>query len=420
MRQRKRRLPAAASTVAAAIFTAADTGVTAGALAPQARWLGSRLAASALAAGVSAAAGAPLPWLTFSAAATTVAAGAPRKRRDAAPGAAAAAPASSASSAAAAPRAAAAGKEAEAPWAHARRLKAEADSNMAQGNVAAAAEGYYERSMLLRKFNPAADPPGDHPLLEKRDEGFFRVGRMKLRHDAEQLEYLISLGRLPERLYGQLARLYRNMISSLPRDLHGVDLQPLNKLFDRGYNRALHVTRPDRLPGRALGAGMTGAGAQDFERRFRDSELPPETGGCDAQNGVAYADNFLSEAALEALYQWCLESTMWYGLRPGYLAAFLQEAFNSPLILQVVEELRSTFPGILGQHQLMNMWGFKYAHNESDWPLNGTEVHADIAAVNVNFWLAPDDANLDEDGGGLIVYTKHAPKEWGFADYNGP
>ena len=36
-------------------------------------------------------------------------------------------------------------------------------------------------------------------------------------------------------------------------------------------------------------------------------------------------------------------------------------------------------------------------------------MHADAAAVNVNFWLTPDDANLDPDGGGLVVWDKEAP-----------
>ncbi|CAE8633959.1 unnamed protein product, partial [Polarella glacialis] len=81
-------------------------------------------------------------------------------------------------------------------------------------------------------------------------------------------------------------------------------------------------------------------------------------------------------------------------------------------------ELRRALPDILGSHQLMNMWAFKYSNNASDWPLQGTAVHADVAAVNVNLWLTADEANDEADGGGLIVHTKQAPKEWGFADYN--
>ena len=44
--------------------------------------------------------------------------------------------------------------------------------------------------------------------------------------------------------------------------------------------------------------------------------------------------------------------------------------------------------------------------------------HADFAAVNVNFWLTPDEANLDPASGGLVIWDKEAPLDWDFADYN--
>ena len=42
----------------------------------------------------------------------------------------------------------------------------------------------------------------------------------------------------------------------------------------------------------------------------------------------------------------------------------------------------------------------------------------DFAAVNVNFWITPDTANLNPNTGGLIVYKKEAPLDWGFNAYN--
>jgi hypothetical protein len=38
--------------------------------------------------------------------------------------------------------------------------------------------------------------------------------------------------------------------------------------------------------------------------------------------------------------------------------------------------------------------------------------------VNVNFWITPDDANLDPERGGLIVWDVAAPLDWDFAKYN--
>jgi hypothetical protein len=45
-------------------------------------------------------------------------------------------------------------------------------------------------------------------------------------------------------------------------------------------------------------------------------------------------------------------------------------------------------------------------------------MHADFAAVNVNFWLTPDDAMLDLDSGGMRIWDKEAPARWGPNDFN--
>ena len=37
-------------------------------------------------------------------------------------------------------------------------------------------------------------------------------------------------------------------------------------------------------------------------------------------------------------------------------------------------------------------------------------MHADDAAVNVNLWITDNDANLDPDSGGMIVYKEKAPE----------
>ena len=59
------------------------------------------------------------------------------------------------------------------------------------------------------------------------------------------------------------------------------------------------------------------------------------------------------------------------------------------------------------------LWGFKY-----DSELSGIQIHADQAAVNVNFWITPDEANLDPESGGLVIWDKAAPLEWSFDEYN--
>ena len=45
-------------------------------------------------------------------------------------------------------------------------------------------------------------------------------------------------------------------------------------------------------------------------------------------------------------------------------------------------------------------------------------MHADEAAVNLNIWLTPDEANLDPESGGLVVYTAKPPATATAEEYN--
>jgi hypothetical protein len=90
-----------------------------------------------------------------------------------------------------------------------------------------------------------------------------------------------------------------------------------------------------------------------------------------------------------------------------------EDGFSCPLLAQIAEELRAIFPTIFQDHGLRYLWGFKYDSN-----LDGIAIHADFAAVNVNFWITPDEANLDPAGGGLVVWDIAAPLDWDFEKYN--
>ena len=130
---------------------------------------------------------------------------------------------------------------------------------------------------------------------------------------------------------------------------------------------------------------------------------------------VAVIDNLLTDEALESLRRFCWRSTIWHkAYANGYLGAMPEHGFVCPLLAQIADELRSTYPEILGKHPLLRWWGFKY-----DSKLSGINCHADFAAVNVNFWITPDEANLDPNSGGLVIWDTPAPLEWGFAQYNG-
>ena len=129
---------------------------------------------------------------------------------------------------------------------------------------------------------------------------------------------------------------------------------------------------------------------------------------------IAVIDNLLTPEALEGLRSFCLETLMWRrSYDNGYLGAFPEHGFASPLLGQIAQELRGAFPDIFRDHPLLYMWGFKY-----DSQLTGINIHADESAVNVNFWLTPDKANLDSESGGLVIWDVAAPLDWDFAKFN--
>jgi tetratricopeptide (TPR) repeat protein len=130
---------------------------------------------------------------------------------------------------------------------------------------------------------------------------------------------------------------------------------------------------------------------------------------------IVVIDDLLSQPALEGLRGFCLGSTIWRNtFEEGYLGAFPEDGFACPLLTQIAEELPSAFPDIFASLPLQYLWAFKY-----DGRLQGIKVHADFAAVNVNFWITPDSANLDPQSGGLVIWDQAAPPEWDFAAYNG-
>ena len=160
--------------------------------------------------------------------------------------------------------------------------------------------------------------------------------------------------------------------------------------------------------GEAGGARLSGRAVNLFnsdiaDRAWRESD--PK---------IVVIDDLLTDEAIAELRRYCLGSRIWHTPYPqGYLGAFPESGFAAPLLAQVAEELSATFQDIFAAHPLRYHWAFKY-----DSTLDGIGIHADEAAVNVNFWITPDAANLDPERGGLVIWDKAAPLDWGFAKFN--
>jgi Tfp pilus assembly protein PilF len=188
-----------------------------------------------------------------------------------------------------------------------------------------------------------------------------------------------------------------------------------------------HKAQHDREQRDYLNAGKAGGGAPDMFHLEDGERAPGRAVNADNSHGeiaarwttrspqIAVVDNLLTDDALQRLRQFCWRSTIWQRAHPnGYLRAMPEHGLACPLLVQIEEELRSVYPAILEDHPLLRWWAFKY-----DSQLGGTNVHADFAAVNVNFWITPDYANLDAESGGLVVWDVPAPLDWSFNQYNG-
>jgi tetratricopeptide (TPR) repeat protein len=158
-----------------------------------------------------------------------------------------------------------------------------------------------------------------------------------------------------------------------------------------------HLEGGDRLAGPAIGAAHAGV-TEQWHR---------------AHPQIAVLDDFLAPEALEALRRFCWGSTIWRKPYKNYLGAFPEHGICCPLLAQIAEELAGAYPAIFRGHPLLYAWGFNYGSEGS-----GTPVHADFAAVNVNFWITPDEANRDPESGGLTIWDVAAPADWDFAQYN--
>jgi len=174
------------------------------------------------------------------------------------------------------------------------------------------------------------------------------------------------------------------------------------------YNRPIHILEAPALDKSAIGNSLdvTKITEDYFEHEF----------------GLTYIDDFLSPTALMSLREFLLGSTIWFDFfyKGGYMGAYLSEGLASPLVLQIAEDLRTKFPKIFKHHQLTQLWAYKYDSRacKKDNSFKGINVHADFAAINVNFWITPNTANLDPSSGGLVVYNTEAPLEWNFKTYN--
>jgi tetratricopeptide (TPR) repeat protein len=258
----------------------------------------------------------------------------------------------------------------------------------------------YERAMQVqrRRLRPrevaeiGSDPQARRTTLHS------------LRLEMEQLEYLRDQG-LEIEDADSLVEAYRGVISELqtPENEGRRIVLSTSQFRQIGsvMQRLVHVEPAARIPSDVLNPNL------DFEAIAGQFE----EGG----PRIGIVDDFLNLDALEALRDYCYRSTIWFGFGRvrGYCGAYMQDGFGCGLLSQLSGEIRDRWPGVVGPHVLNQMWGYIY-----DQQMSGITAHADPAAINLNFWITPDDANLNPERGGLVVGTQKALQEWDFDQYN--
>jgi len=225
----------------------------------------------------------------------------------------------------------------------------------------------------------------------------------KLRHDAEQFEYLLARGLLSAD-YCTIAASYRQLAAQLcaegvskRQQWRAAELQSIGSI----YNHMLYRRCAPAID-QALGQSWRGSEVEQAYLAHRPN--------------IVVIDDFLSAQALASLRAYCLESMIWNSLRysHGRLGALYNQGLRCPLLDQLATSLRDTLPALIGpQHRLTQLWAYKYPPR-----MPGDDVHADFAAINVNFWITPDQANLDPASGGMHIYDIAAPPDWQFEEYN--
>ena len=263
--------------------------------------------------------------------------------------------------------------------------------------------------------------------------GSMYTTKYKLEMDIEQAEYLVEHLDDEEKvayLRDAVIPTYRKVLARIP------ELDQLERTgglyafrqadYDDGiaevYNKAIHV------PGFNVLSDSKGNPLPLLNKNFDAAKIEAKWFGEDgayedaddqlSRPGVVVIDEILSPEALARIRQLLLESTVFYQTKMplkfgGYAGAYIDDGLHDKILLHLAFELNQKLPRIMANNPLKYLWCYKY---DSDY--SGISTHADEAAINVNIWLTPDDAVLDKDHGGLVVFTAKPPPNSDFDYYN--
>ena len=230
-----------------------------------------------------------------------------------------------------------------------------------------------------------------------------RASTFRLLDAAEQIEYLLGRGLLHPLFSGMSGR-YRDVLAEVAAEVGPDGTMTLTdghrELIGGFFDRVVRYADTPPLVGRAINPDVDFG---EIEESYLSSPV-----------SVTTFDDFLTGEALEALRVFALENTVFFKYSEArFVGSDLSVGFNCSLLYQMARELKANLPRLLGDHALTNVWIYRHRAESV-----GVEAHSDQGKVTFNFYISPDDANLDPEHGGLVVYTKEQPYEWDWHLYN--
>lgn len=276
------------------------------------------------------------------------------------------------------------------------------------GNALLQAERPGESMRCFARAEALRTQAADWPAVSLHDKqqlpGTQRLHK-KLQHDCDYLRFLLQQppGQRPDAaLLEALLHEGLTLDARLAQtSLQAIDLD-LSEALDGFFARC--ALRFPLLPWR--GPMIQVADARHCEATFYEGPAQ-----------LVVLDDLLTPGALQQIQHFALfNNGLWrnYAHGENYLCAYPQDGLIQPFIFRLAQALRSTLPGIFKQHRLKKFWMYRYSSQRHQ----GVQLHADAGAVNVNLWLAPDQANRDARSGGLRLFDVEAPLFASDADFH--
>ena len=193
------------------------------------------------------------------------------------------------------------------------------------------------------------------------------------------------------------------LLKKIPVPKHGTPVvivnttffpQPLRSRLERHFNKAYYVSpEMNRWEKACLNPSLD---VDEISRAFNAGE-------------VVVIDDFMTPECLEVAERIGHDSQIWHETKQGnYVGSMSHDGFAPAPFSKLAKELEMALPQVFGEHTLIMHWGFK--HDSLRGPL-GIKAHADTAAINLNFWVTKDSANMDPEGGGLTIFDKRVGKD---------